>query len=162
MITRERVVELLAYDPETGEFRRRVSRGNGVRAGSGASGIDSYGYIQIRIDGVRYKAHRLAWLIVTGAWPKGEIDHINGVRSDNRFANPRDVSHSIDKQNQQRAPVNSKTGCLGVTWHKRDKKFQAQLRASGRRIFLGHFDTLLDAAAARKSAELRCFPEKPR
>src|SRR6202035_4009666 len=99
LLTAERLREFIHYDPLTGVFTwlvlpvcrgpRFVGRGpNQVRVGGIAGCVSkSNGYRRIKIGGHPYCAHRLAWLYMTGTWPKDEIDHINRVRSDNRFCN---------------------------------------------------------------------------
>lgn len=87
--TAERVRELFRYDPETGIFTRLVdSPMHRAKAGETSASINSQGYAQIRVDGKRYKAHRLAWLHMTGEWPTQQIDHIDGNRANNRWEQP--------------------------------------------------------------------------
>ena len=88
-LTAARLRELLQYDPETGVFTRLVKTSNGIKVGDVAGTADARGYILIRVDGWLHLAHRLAWLHMTCEWPKGMIDHINGVRDDNRWSNLR-------------------------------------------------------------------------
>lgn len=116
-VTHERLVALLAYNPETGEFIRRVSAG-ASRAGSVAGALRSDGYAQIAVDGRMYQAHRLAWFCVHGEWPKQHIDHINHKKADNRITNLRDVSIEMNAQNRAAATVRNKAGLLGVSMHK--------------------------------------------
>jgi hypothetical protein len=81
-LTAERLREVLNYNPGTGVFTWRVQTGRRAPVGAIAGCITWYGYIAIKIDCCRHLAHRLAWFYVTGAWPKDQIDHINGNRSD--------------------------------------------------------------------------------
>jgi hypothetical protein len=143
-ITAERLRLLVEYEPQTGVFRRRVKRSWLASGGS----PDRNGHIRISVDGRLYAAHRLAWLYMTGSWPAGVIDHVNGVRSDNRWGNLRDVSVTVNQQNQQRAHRRNCTGLLGVTFNKARGKFQAQISASGRRLYLGLHDTAEEAHSA--------------
>lgn len=133
----ERVRELLAYDPDTGVFTWRVSRGWNAKAGSVAGRIDGRGYAVIRIDSIEMNAHRIAWAYVYGAVPEAFIDHINGVRSDNRIVNLRLATHSENQQNQRAARSNSKTGYLGVRQFR--DKFRAGISVNGKFIHLGLF-----------------------
>jgi hypothetical protein len=152
--TRSRVAELLSYDPGTGEFTRlRTAPGGKSNAGDKAGILNSRGYVRIRIDGAHHQAHRLAWLYMTGEWPKHEVDHINGIRHDNRIANLRDVPRCVNQQNQRagksRGPA--ATGLLGVSRIK--TRFRAQITVLGKRLFLGRFDTPEEAHAAYLKAK---------
>lgn len=99
LLTAQRLRERLHYDPESGFFFRRYGRGR--RGADGHVGcLTSDGYRYIGVDYIRYSAHRLAWLYVTGKWPVGYIDHINRHRNDNRIANLRDVSAFVNIHNR--------------------------------------------------------------
>lgn len=135
MITVERVRELLIYDSETGVFRWKVASTR-VKIGD-VAGSDGDGYRVIRIDQRNYKAHRLAWLYVHGEWPAKDIDHINGVRSDNRIANLRDVSRSVNIQNLRRARSDNSSGLLGVSRNR--GRWRAVINLEGKRHHLGYF-----------------------
>lgn len=88
MITHERLLELLHYDPETGVFTRKSARGGG-KAGDAAGVLLSNGYIQIMIDYQKYGAHQLAWFYVHGEWPNRDVDHKDTVKNNNSIANLR-------------------------------------------------------------------------
>jgi hypothetical protein len=151
MVTQERLRELLSYDSETGVFHWRVSRGRAV-AGASAGNADSYGYLQTKIYGRCYLNHRLAWLYVYGEWPDGQIDHINGSRADNRLANLRNVSISVNQQNQRGARVDNRCGLLGVS--RKGNRWQARISHPGRKdAYLGLFDTPELAHAAYLKAK---------
>lgn len=151
-VSSARLRELLDYDPQTGLFTRRVWRGGTSRPGSVAGGSHGKtGYRQISVDGRLYFAHRLAWFYVHGVWPNGQIDHINGTRSDNRIDNLRDVQSRINTENQRRPRRDNSLGLLGV--HKFRKSFIAQLQAKGRMIYLGSFKTAEEASAAYLAAK---------
>lgn len=139
MITAESLKELLHYDPETGIFTWLQDRNSTARKGRPAGGISSLGYVQIRVDGRQQKAHRLAWLYVTGEWPPEMIDHRDGNRSNNIFTNLRAVSRTVNGQNRRRAPSHNRLGVLGV--RKDGNKFMARLRVNGKQVYLGSFDT---------------------
>lgn len=142
-LTQEMLKQRVSYDPETGQFIWLI----GKCAGSVAGHIDkSNGYSRINFArGKQYRSHRLAWLYMTGSWPTQHIDHINRVRSDNRFSNLRDVSVSANQLNKKVAR-NSSSGITGVSWSKRKKKWRFDLRAGGKR-FVG-FTKSREAAAA--------------
>jgi hypothetical protein len=152
--TAARVRELFAYDASTGVFTRRVRTSNRINVGDVAGVQDRKGYLLLRVDGVIYKAHRVAWLYVHGDWPQGLIDHINGNTSDNRIANLRDVSRAANMQNLKRAMRTSSTGMLGV--HRNPgavKPFKARIVANGVPRHLGVFDTAEEAHEAYLSAK---------
>ena len=137
-MNRQHVVELLHYDPETGIFLRRARTSNRIKIGDKAGSKDKAGYLCIRLNGITYKAHRLAWLYVYGEWPRKEIDHINGRRDDNRIANLRDVSKSVNQQNRGY-----------VRGYSRDRnRWKAQIRCDGKWMHLGCFGTEAEAHAA--------------
>lgn len=109
------------------------------------------GYRVGRVHGIRYKAHRVAWLLSYGQWPADCIDHINGDRSDNRIANLRDVSKATNARNAKRR-VNCTSGVTGVHWNQARQKWRAIIHYNKRCIHLGLFDTIEEATAARQAA----------
>ena len=140
ILTAERAKELLDYDPCTGNFYRKVALTNSVKIGDIAGSKNQKGYLEIWVDGKRYYAHRLAWLIETGEFPKEQIDHINCVKTDNRIANLRCVSDSINKQNKREALDKNTSGLLGVSWMAKAKKWKAQIQLNKTVIYLGLFE----------------------
>lgn len=153
MLTQARLKELLDYDPVTGIFRRKsVPAGCHCYAVGDVCGEKfGEGYVRLRLPQGRYQAHRLAWLYMTGSWPVGQIDHINGKKDENRFSNLRDVSSAFNTQNVTAARSNSKTGFLGVT-PLRDK-FRATIRVDGKQYSLGVYATPELAFAAYVAAK---------
>lgn len=140
--TAERVRELLRYDPESGVFTRRIRTStNGTsNVGDIAGGFKGNGYVVIKIDGKQQQAHRLAWVYMTGEWPENDIDHINGVKTDNRWANLRAATRSENIINAGK-PITNTSGFKGVSWHKgRGKKWKAQIQFKGKSFTLGYFD----------------------
>ena len=149
--TRGTGFDKLRYDPYTGAFTWAVSPGRRVRAGTPA-GTESDGYRQVCYGGKVYKAHRLAWFLVYGAWPSEQVDHRNGVRDDNRIANLRAVGFEGNAQNIRVAYKNNVTsGMLGVT--RRRKKWEAAIMCRGVKHYLGVFATPEDAHAAYVEAK---------
>jgi len=147
-LTASRLRELLHYDPETGVFTHICPRQR-VVLGSVAGSLGQNGYRKHRLDGVTFSGHRLAWLYMTGDWPKGQIDHINGIRDDNRISNLRDVPQAINSQNRRTA-LNS-TGFLGVSKH--HKQFRAEISMNNRAVVLGTFRTPEEAHAVYVQAK---------
>ncbi len=138
-----KIVEAFSYDESTGVIYwkhpapgRKTSRVAGTSNGAG--------YIQISYDGKRFKAHRIAWVLANGVWPSGTIDHINGIRHDNRIANLRDVPMAINAQNRRTIPDR----LMGTTYHRRDKRWIAQICLDGVQMHIGSFGTQDEAHAA--------------
>ena len=150
MLTQARLKELLHYDPETGLFVRKFSRG-GTKAGSIAGTINGHGYVQICIDRKIYGAHRLALLYMTGEFPPQDTDHRNGIKIDNRFKNLRPASKMLNQQNRTKAHRNNPQGVLGVG--KDRNRYVARIKHQGKSIYLGGFDTIAEAGAAYQAAK---------
>lgn len=110
------------------------------------------GYRCGRFNGKPLFAHRVIWAIVHGHWPEQDIDHINGIRSDNRLSNLRSVSRSENMRNKMRPPNNT-SGFIGVSWDKKSGKWFAQIQVCGKNNSLGHFSDKSEAVKARKRAE---------
>lgn len=151
-LTAERARELLSYDPDSGIFLWRVSPSKPVRSGSVAGYCTTNGYRRIRVDKRPYRAHRIAWLIVNGAWPPDQIDHINGRRDDNRICNLRLATHQDNNRNQ-RKPDSNTSGVVGVYWNKRRQKWNAYIKVDRKLLDLGCFTNISDATQARMVAE---------
>lgn len=150
-LTHARLTQLLYYDPETGVFTRKTAPTNYVRVGDVAGYKNPAGYIMIMIDGEDHRAHRLVWLYMTGEWPKDEIDHINGIRDDNRFANLREATKAQNSRNCK-TPKSNTSGFKGVYLHKNYNKWAARIRVNKKRKHLGYFDTPEEAYDAYVSA----------
>jgi hypothetical protein len=157
MINAEILRKNFSYNPETGVFVRVIGGiGPNARAGSIAGSNDSKGYRKITFMQEFHRAHRLAWLYVYGEWPKHEIDHINGIRSDNRISNLRDIPRARNAENTRTPRKNNKSGLLGVSSPcKHDKKFTASISISGKDVKLGRFDSAEDAHDAYISEKRR-------
>ncbi len=112
------------------------------------------------IDRRKLLLHRAAWLYVYGSWPAGVIDHINGVKHDNRIANLRDVTRS-ENQHNRRSHINNWVGCPGVTWSAVACKWRVRITLNNEEEHLGLFSNLLDAIAARKTAKQIYHPTTP-
>lgn len=124
-----------------------------VRAGSLAGSLRGDGYVLVKYKQHRMLAHRAAWAITYGQWPAGNIDHINGIRDDNRIANLRVVDQRTNIQNLRSAKSNSRTGILGAFVDK--KRFSSRIVVNGKCIRLGTFATAEEAGAAYIEAKRR-------
>lgn len=163
MITLERLRYLLRYDPKTGRFywnprpasdfssHRLFLAFNARFAGNEAGSIALHGYIQIKLDGRDYTAHRLAWFYWYGQWPSLTIDHEDGNRSNNRLGNLRDVPHGENQKNMK-MPSNNTSGVVGVTFCA--GKWMAQIQHRGKHIYLGRHSSFDAAVKARRKAEI--------
>lgn len=155
MLTQSELKKQLSYDAETGEFAWAISKQK-VRAGAIAGKRKPSGYIEIKINLVSYQAHRLAWLYMHAEWPPFQIDHRNGIRSDNRIVNLRLATRA---ENARNAPAgkNSSTGLKGIS--PAGKKFRAQMKIGDRKLHLGYFLTKEEAAKAYSDAAQKLHGE---
>ena len=151
-ITQERVRELFNYDANIGALIRAVDHVM-TKAGErpGCVSSDS-GYRLLNVDGKLYREHRLIWLYVYGEFPVGQIDHINGVRDDNRISNLRDVSDAENKRNTKKRRDNT-SGVTGVYHRPETNGWRAIIYIDGKSVGLGHYKLKKDAVNARREAE---------
>ncbi len=151
-LTQGRLKELLHYDKMTGFFYWLDTRHNGAKVGSVAGGVsrgERDGYWRIRVDGKKYRAHRLAFVYMTGNWPQGLVDHKDGSKVNNAWRNLRQASNGQNKANGK-AYRNNVVGLKGVT--AKGKKFQARIRKNNELVHLGTFETALAAHEAYRFA----------
>lgn len=148
--------ETFDYRPLSGEL---VWIKVGLRSSSLGHVVKKNGlgkYPMVKLNGVRYRAHRLIWVWMTGAPPQGEIDHINRDPTDNRWCNLRDVSPQTNQRN--RRPSSNKYGIVGVSrgpypgW---GYVWKVRIVVDNKSIGLGRYYDFFDACCARKSAENR-------
>jgi hypothetical protein len=170
LIPVEKVKDLIAYDPVTGDliWKNRPAdlfqdeatsrRWNTKMAGKKAGGPDGIGYLRVSIFGRRVKSHIIAWAIYNGGWPEGHIDHINQNRADNRISNLREATHSQNLHNSP-APKSNTSGRRGVSWINQRNKWCAQIKVMNRKYHLGLFDRFEDAVMARSYAEEKFLGE---
>lgn len=138
-LTQERLRELLHYDEATGIFTWIKQVGSRGVIGCNAGTPHGNGYISIQIDRTLYYGHRLAWLYVYKAWPKKEIDHIDGNRTNNSLINLREASRSENNQNLKRARSDNKSNLLGAKYIKSSGKYHARIKIEGKEKHLGSF-----------------------
>lgn len=151
-IEHKRLCEEITYDPETGLFFR-IKKSRGHDAGPITYVSKSSGYLIVGVFARQFQGHRLAWFHHYGEWPKHHVDHINGIKTDNRICNLRDVTQLVNNQNVRSANRRSKTGYVGVVPNK--KRFSAQICRGDAQYHLGTFDTPELAHAAYVEAKRR-------
>lgn len=166
ILTQEYLKECLHYDPETGIFTWKerprshfnTERGYGVFHGKNYKNppgrVSKRGYYEIGFSGERHRAHRLAWLYMTGEWPEADIDHINHNRIDNRWCNLRSVNRQQNACNSRLRDQNT-SGFAGVSYNKRTGMWEAYVGYCGKKIKLGLHKEKQDAINARIDANLR-------
>jgi hypothetical protein len=157
-LTQEDLKRMLHYEPETGIFSWKVKPNNSnIEIGREAGGIVYLGdsrkpYRVIGLNMNIYKAHRLAFLYMTGKFPKLDIDHIDGNGINNKWNNLREVTRSQNCRNIKLASNNT-SGFIGVRWNEENKKWRALIGIDRKSKHLGYFDNLEEAIMARKNAE---------
>lgn len=159
MLTQERLKELISYDPVDGTFCWKVTRSNRAVAGKVAGKCkDSKGYSVIRVDKRLYRAHRLAYLYITGEWPESDVDHKNNNRADNRWENLRASTRSQNIANKA-TPASNKSGVKGVCWNVAHQRWLVTLRVEGRHKYIGEFRCKKTAVRAVREARQRFHGE---
>ena len=172
-LTYDEISKLLKYDPETGKLfwlPRPVEMFSGARYGGASAtckiwntrhankealtSLTPKGYMHGGIHRRLYSAHRVAWLLHSQRWPIGQLDHINGIKTDNRILNLREVSVA---ENQRNRPIqkNNKSGFCGVSWHSHKGQWAVRINSDGRTITVGYYSDLQEAVEARSQASIK-------
>ena len=148
----------LSYDPESGRFyRERIGGRGNWREGLVKENFSGQGYLTVSVGQSRFLAHRLAWLIMTGE-DRGldlPLDHINGIRSDNRWSNLRGATSALNAQNRGLGKNNT-SAVLGVCRDIQSGKWKARINLSGKQRSSLHV-CFGGAVKARKKYELEYF-----
>lgn len=141
---------IVHYDPVTGQLSLAENRGS-RKAGNTCGSLKSNGYVYVSWDKRTVQAHRFIWFWMTGEWPKSCIDHVNCVKTDNRWSNLREATYT---QNHYNRPVrrDSRTGAKGIGFIAHANMYRAKLKANGRIVQLGYFKTLDEAKQAYAEA----------
>jgi len=157
LLTYEAASEFIRYCPNTGVFYRfkRLKRRTEIKI---AGTVYKENYIEITIKGRRYRAHRLAFLLMTKSWPKGYVDHIDRNGKNNRWCNLRQATPSENMMNRS-IQKNSATGVPGVCWMRKNKRWRAYIKVNREYIHLGLHRNIDDAINARHEAEEKYFGE---
>ena len=158
LLNHSEIVNMFSYDAAIGRLRWEIKK-RGIVIGDIAGGSDgANGYRTVKINYQKYGEHRLVWFFHNGAWPTAQIDHINGVRDDNRIENLREVTSGQNAQNIRAPQKNGRSGYLGVAWRGALGKWRALIQVNGKRKELGCFDDPREAHAAYISAKRALHP----
>jgi hypothetical protein len=150
------VQSIFNYDQHSGVFYWKINAGTNKTMGNPAGCVNRTGYVQLKVAGKLFLAHRLAWLVSTGQDPVGlQIDHINGIKIDNRLCNLRLATNSQNSCNKKLSRRNT-SGYKGVSYSKQGQKWRADIRINGKQTLIGLFDTpeLAHMAYCEAAAEL--------
>jgi hypothetical protein len=140
------------YDSLTGTLYHNKDKRGPIKKGVKVNQrVTHKGYLVSKHKQVMRQQHHIVWYVVYGYWPR-ELDHINGIKKDNRLINLREVKPG---ENQKNRPIqkNNTSGCSGVLFHKRDKKWATYIRVKGIMVYLGYYDSYNVAVKVRKKAE---------
>ncbi len=151
MLTQKRLKELLRYEPNTGDFTRKINIST-VTKGEIAGNKRPEGYTRIDVDGKKYYAQRLVWLYVHGYFPEYEIDHKDRDKTNNRIKNLRIVTHTCNLRNTK-IRSNNRTGITGVCINRCTGKWRSLIMIGGIQKYLGSYIDLVDAVKARWEGE---------
>jgi hypothetical protein len=147
MSAEDHLIEYLSYNTETGELTWAKSPSPRIKVGAKAGSVGKKGYVVLGLKNRHYKAHRVVWLLVNKSWPKMSLDHINGVKTDNRIENLREATVTLNLANREKQKDTS-SRFKGVHWVKAEKKWKAGIRVEGKKRHLGYFSCEESAAKA--------------
>lgn len=154
----QRIVSVMQYDTETGEFTRPDRRPGHIGSMRKAGWLNDVGYRMFAFEGRDFLAHRVVWAIYHGDPGPLYIDHINGIRSDNRLSNLRATTQIVNMQNLKRPHSDSTSGVLGVSWSKSKSKWVVRMRVGTVYRFFGYYADVEDARRAYLEAKRRLHP----
>lgn len=162
--TVEYLQSVLRYDAKVGKLywlkrptshfanNRACKSWNTRYAGKEAGTLTSTGYIKVRVDGVEYLGHRVAWALHHKQWPEFPLDHDDHVKTNNRIKNLFKSSPTKNSKNLKMSKANV-SGVTGVHWNEATRKWLANIRVNTVLIHLGYFANRGTAVEARKAAE---------
>jgi len=154
--TQAEIKQLLHYDPVTGVFRWRFARTSRIKPWDVAGSLNANGYTYINWSKKLMLAHRMAWVYMTGEWPKQHIDHIDGNPANNSLVNLREATNKQNHENQSLRTDNT-SGFRGVSWSKQKKKWKAYITHNKKQIYAGFFSTPQEASIAAKAKRQEIF-----
>ncbi len=159
-LTQQRLKELFDYDPETGIVTRRITVGSRAKKGAVVGSDDGNGYLQVWIDGKKYRLHRVIWFWVYGAWPEDEVDHRDLKRANNRLKNLVPLTHMQNMHNGPKRCTNT-SGYVGVSRTPNGNSWIARITVGYKNLNLGTFENIDQAAAAYSAARCIYHPTAP-
>jgi hypothetical protein len=153
----EELSQVFSYNPETGVMLRHANFLRQKRNASGekvCAGKIRYGHLRLSHKGKQLLVHRVAFLLMTRRWPTGVVDHINGKTDDNRWVNLRECTKA-ENTRHQKVSKRSSSGYRGVHFVKGQNRWRAVIGVGWKSIYLGQFENIEDAVAARQAASIR-------
>lgn len=144
LITHERLLELIEYNPDSGEILSKVDRGSRCKKGKILGTKNTTGHIVLQLDKRMYLAHRLVWFYCFKEWPVNIIDHIDRNSSNNKLDNLREATKATNNYNSKLYSTNT-TGIKGAFFDSRRNLYYSQIVANGKKTWLGYFNTLEEA-----------------
>ena len=147
IMSQEYLKELITYDPDSGEVRWKVKKSGNTKIGDIVGRTKTDGYRGVTIDRKEYCLHRIIWMFVYGYFPSVVLDHINGVKGDNRLCNLREATFSQNNQNRGMMSNNT-SGYRGVCWIKSNRKWRASISIKGKPKHIGLYSTKEEAFEA--------------
>lgn len=166
-VTPDMLRSLLRYDPDAGKLYwrpRPMSLFPGTAAGGSwnakwagkeaFTSLDRHGYLRGSVFKRNYRAHRVAWAVAHGRWPAADVDHINGVRADNRLLNLREATRAENLRNSG-SRAGSSSQYVGVWWCKKYGTWRVGITVGRVSKHIGYFASEVDAARAYDDAARR-------
>ena len=154
----EELKEFLDYNPDTGIFTWKKTTHERIKIGQEAGTIGTYR--RISINSKTYRAHRLAYYMYHGIDPLEKlVDHIDEPKTNNKINNLRLATVSQNGMNRSNLASNNTSGCTGVSWNAKEKKWCVQINYNGLYKYLGLFTNKEEAIKVRKEAEIKYFGE---
>lgn len=158
LLTQDYIKSILNYNEHTGIFTWIVNK-QGIKIGDTAGSFcRNTNYVRIKINGVKYFSHRLAFLYMEGSFPENIVDHINGVRSNNSQRNLRKCTYAENNANRGKT-TNNTSGVKGVHWNKHKGMYCARIAFNRKKVELSYFTTLEEAVKAYQEASTRFHGE---
>ena len=149
-MNQEYLNKLFDYEPVTGRLFWKKSLSNRVKVGDQAGSYMSNGYLTVQINKTPWLVHHLIWIIHNDVHPKEHLDHLNGIRNDNRIENLREAPQKINLRNAKMRS-NNISGVTGVSFVAKRDKYKARIMVNYKEKHLGYHLTLAEAVAAREN-----------